>query len=186
MTVPKQQDLVEVIIADHREVEAALDETRASGDARNRRALVDHVIAALVRHSVAEEQHLYPTVRSVLADGDAVADRDVTAHADAEQVMKRLERTDATDPVFAELVGSLIERVHRHIQGQERDLLPRLRSACEEAELRELGLKFVQSKKVAPTHPHPAAPDRPPANKVVDAGMGLIDRVRDAITRRDR
>ncbi|WP_291412659.1 hemerythrin domain-containing protein, partial [Actinophytocola sp.] len=138
MTVPKQQDLLDVIIADHRDVEAVFDEIEASGDARNWLALVDEVTAELVRHSVADEQYLYPTVRRVLPDGDAIADREIAAHADAEEVMKQLERTDAADPTFADLVRSLVEDVRHHIREEERDLLPRLRSACEEVELREL------------------------------------------------
>ncbi|HEY0454386.1 hemerythrin domain-containing protein [Actinophytocola sp.] len=186
MTVPKQQDLVDVIIADHREVEGVFSEIEASGDARNRRELVEHVITELVRHSVAEEQYLYPTARKVLPDGDEVADHEIAEHAKAEQVMKRLERTDAADPAFEELVRTLINDVRQHIDEEERDLLPRLRAACDEADLRELGLKFEQTKKIAPTRPHPAAPDRPPANKILDAGMGLIDRVRDAITGRNK
>ena len=44
---------------------------------------------------------------------------------------------------------------------------------------------FVKSKKMAPTRPHPSAPDRPPANKILGPGVGLIDRMRDALTGRN-
>ena len=60
------------------------------------------------------------------------------------------------------------------------DLLPKLRDACDEADFRELGKKFEQAKKMAPTRPHPSAPDKPPANKILGPGVGLIDRMRDA------
>jgi hemerythrin superfamily protein len=186
MTVPKQQDLIDAVIADHREVEALFDELDASGDARNRGALVERVIVEWVRHSVAEEQYLYPAARKALPDGDEVADHDLGEHAEAEQAMKQLERTDPADPAHADLVGSLMDHVRHHIQAQETGLLPKLRAACDEADLRELGLKFEQGKKIAPTRPHPAVPDRPPGNMIVGAGMGLIDRVRDAMTGRNK
>lgn len=186
MAVPKQQDLVDAIVADHREVAALLDELEASGDARNRGEIAERVIVALVRHSVAEEQYLYPTARLVLPGGDEVADHELATHADAERVMKDLTRTDPADPVFDDLVESLTGSIRQHIEEEERELLPRLRAACDEAELRDLGLKFEQSKKIAPTRPHPAAPDHPPANKILDPGMALIDRVRDAMTGRGR
>jgi hypothetical protein len=48
----------------------------------------------------------------------------------------------------------------------------------------ELGEKFEKSKKLAPTRPHPSAPDRPPANKILGPGVGLIDRMRDALSGR--
>jgi hypothetical protein len=37
-------------------------------------------------------------------------------------------------------------------------------------------------KKVAPTRPHPSAPDTPPLNKLAAPGAGLIDRIRDALS----
>ena len=186
MAIPKQQDLVDVIIADHREVEATFDELAASGDARNRRVLVEHAIAVLVRHTAAEEQYLFPTVRRALPDGEDIADLEVGSLADTERLLKQLEQTDAADPRFPDQVQDLYTAVRRHVRECERDMLPRLRAACEDAELRELGMKFQQSKKMAPTRPHPATPNHPPMNKVADAGMGLIDRVRDTITGRDK
>jgi hypothetical protein len=37
---------------------------------------------------------------------------------------------------------------------------------------------------MAPTHPHPSAPDKPPANKLLAPGAALVDRMRDALTGR--
>lgn len=142
------------------------------------------MITELVRHSVAEEQYLYPTARKALADGDEVPDHELAEHAEAEEIMKALENTEATDPKFGELVGKLIEDVRHHLEKEESDLLPKLRAACDADELRELGKKFERTKKTAPTRPHPSAPDRPPANKILGPGVGLIDRMRDALTGR--
>jgi hypothetical protein len=67
---------------------------------------------------------------------------------------------------------------------EERDLLPRLQEACDHKELVELGEKFEQARRMAPTRPHPAVPDKPPANKLLAPGAGLIDRLRDALSDR--
>jgi hypothetical protein len=40
------------------------------------------------------------------------------------------------------------------------------------------------AKTTAPTRPHPAAPDTPPWNTVLAPGAGLVDRIRDAVSRR--
>lgn len=45
---------------------------------------------------------------------------------------------------------------------------------------------FLRAERIAPTHPHPAAPDKPPANKILAPGAGLTDRVRDALAGRNR
>ena len=180
-------DLVSVIKRDHREVEAAFQELESGGGTpQHRRDLADHVIAELIRHSVAEEQYMYPAAREALADGDEVVDHELEEHAEAEKVMKAIENTDVSDPRFDEVVGKLIEDIRHHMKDEENDLLPKLRNACDAAELRQLGEKFENAKKMAPTRPHPSAPDRPPANKILGPGVGLIDRMRDALTGRDR
>jgi hemerythrin-like domain-containing protein len=184
MTTAHQHDIVDDIITDHREVEELFAEIeRGAGGAK--RDLVEHVIVELVRHSVAEEMYVYPLARRVLPDGDKIADHELEEHAEAERVMKSLEETDAEDPEFDELTRKLIDSIRHHVEDEEKDLLPKLRDACDSAELRELGEKFENSKKVAPTRPHPSAPDRPPANKILGPGVGLIDRMRDALSGRN-
>ena len=178
-----QRDLIEVLIHDHREVEAMFAELESgTGDAERRRRVADAVIAELVRHSVGEEEYLYPTARRALADGDAVADREIAEHAQAERTMKRLEGLDATDPEFSQVCTMLMTEIRQHVQEEETDLFPRLRSACGADELRDLGRKVELAKKMAPTHPHPSAPDTPPANLLAGPLAGLVDRVRDVFS----
>jgi hemerythrin-like domain-containing protein len=178
-------DLVDAVLDDHRGVGRMLDDVAASGDARNRRELLELAIAELSRHWAAEEQFLYPAVRRLLPDGNEVADRHLAEHAEGERTMSELQHADAATSRFDELVTSLVDAVRGHLRSEEAGVLPRLREACSPEELRELGRGYEQSKKVAPTRPHPLVPGTAPANKVVAAGMGLVDRVRDAITRRN-
>ena len=39
-------------------------------------------------------------------------------------------------------------------------------------------------KKFAPSRPHPSAPDEPPGDKVLGPVAGLLDRMRDAVSKR--
>lgn len=183
MTTSDQQDLVDRIVADHRDVEEVFKEIENSDAPSQRRELVELAIAELVRHAVAEEEYLYPTARHVLPHGDELANQKLREHSDAEWAMKQIEHTH-DDPTFDVLVAKMIEDVRRHMEDEERELLPALRAACEEADLRKLGEKFEHSKRLAPTRPHPSAPNRPPMNKILAPGEGLIDRLRDALTSR--
>ena len=142
------------------------------------------VITELVRHSVAEEMYLYPAARKAIPGGDQLADREIEEHAAAEQVMKDLEKVAPEDPRFDQLLAQLITDIRGHVADEETDLFPRLQAACSEQELVELGEKVRRAKKVAPTRPHPSAPDTPPANKVLGPAVGLVDRIRDALTGR--
>lgn len=179
-------NLIDVITSDHREVEKVFTELENStGSTEHRRQLADHVIAELVRHSVAEEMFMYPAARKALPDGDQIADHEIAEHAEAEEDMKQLEGVEANDPKFDALVAKLIADVRHHIEEEEHNLLPRLAESCSAQELRELGAKVLRAKKIAPTRPHPSAPDKPPLNLILAPGAGLVDRIRDALSGRD-
>lgn len=178
-------NIVDDIITDHREFESVFTEIESGGDPRTQPDLVEHVIAGIVRHAVAEEQYLYPAARSVLPDGDELADHELKEHAEAEEIMKAIEKAGADDEKYDDLVRKLIGEIRHHVEDEENDLLPKLRDACPPEQLHELSEKFHRAKSMAPTRPHPLAPDHPPANKILAPGAGLIDRLRDALTGRN-
>jgi hemerythrin-like domain-containing protein len=174
-------DMITELVKDHREVQEMFDKLlERQVPTEERASVVADVITELVRHSVVEEQHLYPLARRVLGDGDQLADHEISEHAEAERLMKQLEETDMMDASFEPTLHTLMTDVRHHIQEEERDLFPRLREACSDDELRELGDKIRSSKRLAPTHPHPGAPDTPPGDKVLGPLVGLVDKARDA------
>ncbi|WP_026925058.1 hemerythrin domain-containing protein [Glycomyces arizonensis] len=179
-------DLISVIIRDHREVEAAFTELeRHRGRSDGRKDLTDHVIAELVRHAVAEEEYMYPAARANLPDGNKLADHETHEHTEAEEVMKRLEGLVPEDAEFERMLGRLMDIIRDHVKDEETDLLPRLQEACTEEELQDLGEKVTRAKEMAPTRPHPNAPDKPPADRILAPGVGFIDKIRDALSGRD-
>lgn len=180
-------DVIDELVTDHREVEDMFGRIEAlpSGD-KNRKVYAEQATMELVRHSVAEEEYLYPAVRKHLVNGNAMADRELEDHSKAERIMKDLEGHEADDPEFDRLIGMLMSEIRSHIADEEETLFPQLRVACPAEMLDELGDKVRTAKKMAPTRPHPSAPDTPPANKLLAPGAGLIDRLRDALTGRGK
>src|SRR5688500_2972703 len=175
-------DLIDVLVEDHRRVETLFVELEGEpGDPGHRRDIVDVIVAELVGHAVAEELYLYPVVRDLLPDGDQLADRELREHADNQRTMDTL---DPTAPAFEATLAAVVAAARAHIAEQERDLLPRLRQACPADRLEKLGHRAEAAKRIAPTRPHPHAPQRPPLNRLVTPGTGLLDRVRDAMTNR--
>ncbi len=188
-------DVVSVLVHDHREVEEMFSRLERMGTAgsgahagtlKARKALVDEVTIELVRHAVAEEQHVYPVYRRVLPDGDKLIEHELSEHSDAENTMDELDKMDAGDPGFEDKLQHLMSVIREHIAEEEGELFPKLRAALSPEELEELGGKVSTAKKLAPTRPHPASPDHPPFNKVIDTGAGIVDRLRDAITGRGK
>ncbi|MFF7178588.1 hemerythrin domain-containing protein [Streptomyces sp. NPDC008121] len=180
-------NVIQELTADHREVDELFAKIEAlpSGDER-RRDLADQLTMELIRHSVAEEQYLYPSVRRFVDDGDDLADKEVADHAEVERMLKELEGCEPGDGMFDTLITRLKASVGAHVADEENRLFPLLAESCSASALDDLGEKVRSAKKTAPTRPHPSAPDTPPANKILAPGTGMVDRLRDMLSGRGR
>ena len=177
-------DVVDVLTTDHHEVTALIGEIWVTTDAETRRDLADTVISELVRHSVAEEMYVYPAMRKHLPDGDAAVEHDTTEHKQLESTMKQLEGVDASDPQFTVLLRQLETILADHVADEEREQFPQLRARIPREELVQMAGKVEAAKKVAPTRPHPGAPNNQVFHKLVGPGVGLVDRLRDKLSGR--
>lgn len=186
----ERRDAIEILIADHGAVARMFLQLEpmlyGEGDPKQAKRLVDEAVVELVRHSVAEERHLYPTVAEVVEGGQALAAREREEHAVAERTMKELQALDPTAGNFGAVAARLMAEVRQHVEEEENELFPKLRAALDEPALAELGAKIQRAKATAPTRPHPAAPTTPPWNSLLAPVTGLVDRVRDAVSGRGR
>jgi hemerythrin superfamily protein len=185
MTTAGQQDVVDVLTADHHEV-LELVEQIPSADPARRRDMADTIIAELMRHSVAEEMYVYPAMRKHLPDGDAAVEHDTEEHQQLVERMKELESLDSADPQFLEVLARLTAVLRDHVQDEETEQFPELRARIPHDQLVEMGAKVEAAKKVAPTRPHPSAPHNQLFHKLAGPGVGMVDRLRDSLTGRAR
>jgi len=133
---------------------------------------------------VAEEMYVYPAMKQHLPDGEAAVEHDVAEHKELEQTMKELEAVDASDPQFDALLTQLETILTDHVADEEDEQFPRLRASIPREELVQLGQKVQTAKKLAPTRPHPAAPNAELFHKLVGPGVGMVDRLRDRLSGR--
>lgn len=184
----EQRDVIEILTHDHREVEqmfAELDSLRGATDEQSRsrrKDIAEQVTIELVRHSVAEEVAVYPKVEEKVSQAEA--ERAKREHAEAEETMKRLEKLDPADPAFEAELQTLMIEIRAHVAEEEGEMFPHLRSIFSQQELVKIGEQVEAVKKIAPTRPHPSAPDQPPGNLMLGPVAGLFDRLRDAVTHR--
>jgi hemerythrin superfamily protein len=152
-------NIIAELTADHREVEELFDSFKALApdDPRQRRNVADQFTMELVRHSVAEERYLYPAVREHVPGGGPMADKELADHRKVEELLKRIESADTTDPRFGDLAAEVIDEVTAHVKDEEENLFPALLEACPQDYLFELGDKIRAAKKTAPTRPRPGA-----------------------------
>ncbi len=177
-----EPDAIQLLTSDHTEVEQMFVQLEAmpEGDARDQ--LVQGVIRELSVHAAIEEQILYPAMREALPDGESLVQEAIDEHQQVKETLAAIERADTPaerNPLLVQLMGN----VRHHVQEEESDLLPKLRAAVGNEELQAMGGKLAAAKKMAPTHPHPNAPNTPPGNIVGGAAAAVMDKARDALKR---
>jgi hemerythrin superfamily protein len=178
------RDVVDILTADHREVTDLLSQIVAESGLDRRRDLADTMIAELVRHSVAEEMHVYPAIREHVPDAEQAAEHDIEEHKELESLLKDLENSEPSSSQFAQTVAKLGEVLDDHVSDEEADQFPQLRAHVPADELVKIGAKVETAKKLAPTRPHPSAPNAKLFHMLAGPGVGMVDRLRDRLTGR--
>ena len=186
-------DVFEVLGQDHQEVKRMLAElekgpTAATGASGNHLALRKKMVEQLVieesKHEALEEMYFWPAVRDKLADGDQLADTATGQEQEGKEVLAKLDKLEADQPEFEQLVSTFIAAGREHIGDEEGQVWPQLRSQLTPDEARSIGEKIAEGKKTAPTRPHPHTPASPGVLKGAGPAVAAADRARDAATGR--
>jgi hypothetical protein len=150
---------------------------------QERVSLVDMLRLRLSQHELAEEEYFWPAVRSWLPDGDELADKALAQEQEGKDLLQELDGMRGDEDRFDELVEQLVEALRKHVAFED-DVFLRFEQAVPEPDRNRLGRKFNRAKAIAPTRPHPHAPNRPPFNKLAGAAAAPLDRLRDALGER--
>ena len=176
-----QEDVVALVLHDHQRIERMLEAFPGIAESE-RGATFRGLVATLVAHEVAEEQSVYPALRSAAAGGDAIAHDRIAEQAEAEILLRNLEKTPLDDPEFRSLFHQLADAVLAHAQAEEKTTLWVLRSTIDRPERVRLGHRYRRVTRAAPTHPHPLSPNSPSAERALGPAMATVDRIRDAVS----
>jgi hemerythrin superfamily protein len=173
-------DIVAALAADHRHVATLLDELVHAPEAA-RAARFGVLVTTLVAHEVAEEEILYPAIRSVAPlAGEEVAER-LHEQSDATVLLQAMERHDPSGEAFAAALEALQAAVTEHAQREEQTMFPLVVAHDNALDRVTMGVRYEMAKAAAPTHPHPHLPQTPPGNLVLGPVAAVADHVRDAL-----
>ncbi|MCU1389162.1 MAG: hypothetical protein JWL72_2500 [Ilumatobacteraceae bacterium] len=180
----RRMDAITLLRNDHKTVEALFKRFEKAGDAAyvEKREIVDRIIEELSVHAAIEEQIFYPAARSLVPATEDLTLESLEEHHIVKWVLSELEGLDPKAERFDAKVTVLIENVRHHVEEEQTDFFPKVRDALSRNALGDLGDAMAEAKKTAPTHPHPRSPDAPPANGVVGAIAGVVDRVSDNVS----
>jgi len=134
-------NVVNVLKQDHRTVEKLFADFKESKD----RSVVDQICDELDVHTRAEEQIVYPVLRSDVPDGEGLADHAEEEHAEARQLIGRIRQT-TDEEHLEELVTELEGAIQEHVSDEEGEVFPKMESAIDASRLEQMGAE-VESQK---------------------------------------
>ena len=182
-TTGARADAIELLTTDHREVEQFFKQyeaaTKDDGVAHH---AAEQIIQELSVHAAVEEMILYPMMRRIAPDQEGLIDHSLEEHQEVKELLAQVDGRPANDPQVRQLFGKLKSSVQEHVSEEEGTLFPALRQHVKEDELMAMGEKMAKAKGMAPTHPHPHAPNTPPGNLVAGPLAAVADKVRDFLT----
>jgi hypothetical protein len=170
---PGGRSIADIVDSEHRQLLALVDQLTGPDATPQEGPSV--LTAALSRHLSAEEQYLLPATRTALPDADARVEAEIDANAALLAALQALGGGDG--------LADVAERVRRHVDAVGA-LVAELRAVASAEELIRLGNRLEIAEEAAPTRPHPGTPATPPWNRIVEPAVGVVDKVRDAVTRR--
>ncbi len=179
----KATDAIAVLKKDHTDVERLFARFERTRSAPERRKLADRIVRELSVHAAIEEQLVYPRLRGRLDGAEGEVLLALEEHHFAKVALAEIEALPEDSDRLEPKVQVLADNVRRHVQEEERELLPALKRLVSAEELQELGDALLAAKRLAPTRPHPAAPDEPPGNVLTTPAAAVYDRGRDALSK---
>jgi iron-sulfur cluster repair protein YtfE (RIC family) len=176
------KDGLNYLMRDHAKVRELYSQFQSSTSFQAKKELVDKINKELSMHAAVEEQFLYPTIRRIRNSdkGNFWADRSLNEHQEVKETLQKLEYMQPDDANYDATVRFLMDNVNKHVQEEETELFPSLRAEMTQEELAMLEETLDKGKTMAPTHPHPMAPNKPPMNFLNNA-VGVMDRVMDTV-----
>ncbi|TDD90825.1 hemerythrin domain-containing protein [Saccharopolyspora karakumensis] len=154
------EDVVELILADHRRFEDLLRTLRSS--AGDRRYALGEIAALLVAHAEAEESEVYPVLRKLSAED---VDHGAEEHAEGHEALWALMECDEPgSEEWDSRLEELSESLTHHLDEEERTVLNDARAQVDADHRAELGRAFTARRR-----------------ELIDADCGRIDNVRSLV-----
>ena len=177
-------DAITLLRNDHKTVEALFKRFEKAGPNAlvEKRQIVDRIIEELSVHAAIEEQVFYPVARATVPGSEDIALESLEEHHVVKWLLSELTELDPSHERFDAKVTVLIENVRHHVDEEEEEFFPKVRDSLSRSHLADIGDTMAETKKSAPTHPHPRLPDAGPASAVAGAIAGVVDRVSDNIS----
>src|SRR4051794_34014931 len=179
-TIATTQTVTQFLRTQHEQVRSLFTE-RDGATGENRTQVFDCLRALLAVHETGEEEVVYPAARKGNGDAETIVASRLAEEDEAKKVLSELEKLGPDGEGFDAKFASFQSAVERHAEAEETELFPLLERTLGADTLKDMTAKLQKAEKLAPTHPHPHAPESAVGNMVLGPFVAMVDKVRDAI-----
>ncbi|MFO6454173.1 MULTISPECIES: hemerythrin domain-containing protein [unclassified Aeromicrobium] len=168
---------------DHVRLDRLLNELAVAPPGDEEERVLRRLARLVFPHAFAEESVLWPVLRRVLPDGEALTLQVEQEHQEVTEIWTSLEVHSQDDPRREPLLDRLTRVLQDDVRDEEDELFPRLQERVTVGQLRLLGIAWEIVRRLAPTRPHPVVARRPSGNVLAALPLALTDRTRDNLDR---
>jgi hemerythrin superfamily protein len=148
-------DVITLLKADHKEVNALFTQAKALGERANaqRYKVAQKICKALEVHSKFEKTVLYTRMKERAKDHDereAVLEA-FEEHGLVDRLVAQIKELTPRDETLEPKLTVLMENVVHHVKEEEGSLFPKVRDLFDKEELVEMGKRFAETKRRAGT-----------------------------------
>jgi hemerythrin superfamily protein len=138
-------DVLTMLESDHRVVERLLELLASSEPGPERDTALAELVASLSLHMQFEEAEIYPLLEQVDAEMEQEAE---VEHGLAREGLAKLQEL-AAQPGFGAAVEMLKGGISHHVDEEETEAFPKMRTECEASQLQELTRRLLDAKRAA-------------------------------------
>jgi hemerythrin superfamily protein len=148
-------DAIVLLKDDHKTVERLFKDFERAGERayKTKRTIADKVIKELTVHTWIEEKIFYPAAREAVPQTTDHVLESVEEHHVVLWMLSELAQLDPKDERFDAKMTVLMENVRHHVEEEEKEWFPQVRSALGRNRLVEIGEQLAAAKPTAPSDP---------------------------------
>lgn len=146
-------DAIDLLIDDHRYMEALLDQLDLEDDPAEVRRLFMRIAGELAAHEAAEHDVVFPAALATVPSGRREVHELIGEHEEVNSLLAEMLALDPSGAGFAKRAGALALELRAHFTEEEELLFPALRAALEPAVLVGIATRVRAAKRSAPMFP---------------------------------
>eukprot|EP00743_Colponemidia_sp_Colp-15_P005138 GILK01005529.1.p1 GENE.GILK01005529.1~~GILK01005529.1.p1 ORF type:complete len:194 (+),score=37.56 GILK01005529.1:154-735(+) len=170
---------IELLKRGHRSIQQLYAHINSTHVANEKQKFFNQFRKELSQHSVAEEVVMYPWIKNAVTAGDKIIHHSLDEHQSVKELLDKADGLEAGTKEFNDTLKNLMNNLSEHIKEEENVVFPRVEKTLNESNRNSLYDSLDAVLKLAPTRPHPDAPNKPPLNVIAGVGARALDSMAD-------